>query len=113
MIKLKSLINEGSKKLTQVVKDLKSSDFGMTKAGGNGQALAKGGKLVIRDPFYYSPDKKRVDLYKREWDDGGTYGKYFNEEYGVTFKVDSVNVNSYTKMWDLPGYVEIIITVTD
>lgn len=110
-----TLFTEASAKaaLPKIVKQLKSSDFGMTEKGGNGYALAKGGKLIIRDPYYYAPDKKKLENKYKEWSANGTYGKYFNEEYGVTFKVNYVNtidVKKGHKLW--PGYMEVQITVS-
>ncbi len=110
-----TLFSESSAKsaLPKIVKQLKSSDFGMTEKGGNGYVMVKGGKLIIRDPYYYAPEQKRLKNKHNEWSENGTYGKYFKDEYGVKFKVDyvkTIDVEKKHKLW--PGYIEIKVTVS-
>lgn len=77
--------------LTEISKELNGPDFGI-------KTNIVNGNLMIRDPYYYSPD---VDYKKRLWEN--TYSPYFNEKYGVEFKVVSVRNNGEE--------TEILITV--
>jgi hypothetical protein len=81
------------KNLAGLVKVLQSSDFGMSKAGGNGYAMNKGGKLVLHDPFWISPRGPELERKRNDWLEGGTYYNYFRDEYGITFgnvKVETI-----------------------
>jgi hypothetical protein len=94
-----------------VVKILRSSDFGMTEAGGNGYAYAKGNTLVIHDPYYYMPTNAQLNSKLMSWSPGGTHFDYFQQEYGVTFENVKVRTVADQKKYGPGGYVEITMNL--
>lgn len=81
-----SYLTEQKMSPTQVVKILRSSDFGYTESGGNGEALRKGNDIIIRDSWFYDGDKKLKQM-KDNWSPGGFMHDYFKKEHGVGFKI--------------------------
>src|ERR671912_299095 len=71
----------------KIAKLLQSPDFGMGKDGGNGRAFVRKGKLVVQSPYYYASNRD-LHAFAKAWEDGGTYGKFFIELYGVGFRVE-------------------------
>jgi hypothetical protein len=101
------------KNLAGLVKVLQSSDFGMSKAGGNGYAMNKGGKLVVHDPFWISPKGPELERKRNDWLEGGTYYNYFRDEYGITFgKVKVETIMDHKKYGpNSGGYTQLTIDV--
>lgn len=53
------------------------------------------GKLQVVDSFYYGGDKKLKSL-KKDWtEEGGSYAKYFKEEYGIKFKLTESDLQDF------------------
>lgn len=100
--------------LAKIVKELKSSDFGMTEAGGNGIALSKGGNLVVRDGFFYF-DQKHFDRFEDAWvNPKGHDAVYFGEKYGVKFKLVDKSMSRTKKLFKsdtTPGVMELVLSV--
>lgn len=103
--------------LADIVKILKSEDFGMTEAGGNGEALIQNGNLVIRDS-YYARGAIKLPQMVDEWTvDGGTNHDYFLKEYKVKFAlVKSHNYINDGKMYGKKssmGVLEIHLKIVE
>lgn len=95
--KIDNYLNESApvkiKNIAQLVKILQGPDFGMSKSGGNGYAMNKGGKLVLHDPFWISPKGPDLERKANDWKPGGSHYNYFEQEYGITFgnvKVETI-----------------------
>jgi len=77
---------EEAKKLkaSDIVKILKNpEDWG---PDGKDKVYTKGKNFVYIDSFYFTGDKALADLVKG-WSSGGSYHKYFLDEYGCNLKI--------------------------
>jgi len=71
-------------KASDIVKILKNpEDWGPE---GKDKVYTKGKNFVYIDSFYFNGDKGLADLVK-DWSSGGTYHKYFLDEYGCNLKI--------------------------
>jgi len=75
-----------AKLVRDIVRELRGRDFGMTQDGGNGEATASKGLILVKQ-FYWYNGHRAMQALRREWSPGGSHYKYFEDEFGVTFKV--------------------------
>jgi len=88
MIKLSTLIKEAKKPISiaDIVKILRSSDFGYTAAGGSGDVSSKGNTLIIKTSFFYGAHRALQSL-KNDWSGNGFMAKYFRDTHNVDFDI--------------------------
>jgi len=81
----KESLDEAKKlKASDIVKILKNpEDWG---PDGKDKVYTKGKNFVYIDSFYFTGDKALADLVKG-WSSGGSYHKYFLDEYGCNLKI--------------------------
>lgn len=103
-------------KNSDVVKILQGPDFGMTEAGGNGEAKLVKGNISVKESHYYAHRaKEQIGSKIKEWKPGGTYHKFFKETYGVDIKIISSDIiETDAKIYGKKtkdAVIEIILTV--
>jgi hypothetical protein len=82
----KELLTEAKGKTAKdLKKELESSDWGYTEAGGNGRVKMKGKNIIIYDSYYYGGDKA-LKNHITKWSPGGENAAFFEKD-GYTFKV--------------------------
>jgi len=88
------------KNVKDLVRMLQSSDFGMSKSGGNGEAARdSSGNLVIKDLCYIGCTAKLQGMIHDWTNPGGTYAKYFKDAYGITFSRVKATVDDEGTMY--------------
>ena len=97
-----------------LVKVLQSKDFGMTAAGGNGEAKIVKGKIQLKTSCFYGCSEK-LKKFIAEWSPGGSYYEFFLKDYSVHLKIvgsdaDFDGGNIYGKKADA-GVLTLTMTV--
>lgn len=82
----KELMEASTMSNKDLVTILKGKDFGMSEAGGNGEAKLVKGKIQLKTSCFYGCSEK-LKKFIVEWSPGGSYYEYFLKDYGVHIKI--------------------------
>lgn len=98
--------------MNDLIRVLKSDDFGYTEDGGSGRVYKKSNSVFeIHDPYFYTPPEKQLNHMENDWNATGSYGKYFASTYNITTRVKSLFLVESRKYKGMHGYVKMQVEV--